>query len=426
MALKRSISRRNLLTAGTMATSALILSAKSYGNIIGANERIGVGFIGAGIMGKNHLEACKNLKQINNLQFHGVADCWKTRADQGAAIVETESFVDYRKILDKKEVDYVTIATPEHRHAQMVIGAMEASKAVYCEKPLSHTIEEAQSIAKKQRETRCALQVGVQSMSDACYASAAKAISEGVIGQVVHAQIEYMHPRNKLGLFREPKLDPNMPKPEDLDWSAWLGGARKVPWNPRHYFEWRCYSSYSGSIATDLFIHRLSRILKVCHLMYPRRVVGMGGIWLWNDGRDLPDNFEMICEYPRGMTVYVLGSLSNRSDFDHLIRGYRGTLYFTSKGWIAKDKDGKELVSDNTPPQENIHLHHTNLHQHMRDNHPLSCPIEVGLAGTVAVCMANESWRTNQMMGWDYARAQMAPAHTLNLSHFVEQSAVSK
>jgi len=415
-----TISRRDFFATATLATTAITLSARSYARVLGANERIGIGFIGAGGMGTNHLNACKELKENDNLQFFGVADCWKTRAEKGAALLETEAATDYRTLLDKKEIDYVTIATPEHRHAQMVLDALAAGKAVYCEKPLTHTIEEAQSVAKKQKETGLALQVGVQSMSDACYSSAAKAIANGVIGQVVQAQIEYVRRYDKQGLFREPGLDSNMSKPDDLDWGAWLGNAPTVPWNPHHYFEWRCYSAYSGCIATDLFIHRLSRIIKACNLECPRRVVGMGGIWQWNDGRDLPDNFEMICEYPRGMTVYVLGTQSNRVDFDHLIRGYRGTLYFTDDGWIAKDKDGKELASDHAPPKEDIHLHHTNLHNHLRKGEPLNCPIELALAGLVAVCMANESWRTSQMIGWDQNNQRMAPAHTLELGHLPE------
>ncbi len=415
-----SISRRAFLATSVVATTASALSAKSYARVIGANDRIGVGFIGAGGMGTAHLNACKKLKDSDNLQFLGVADCWKTRAEQGAAILETQATVDYRPLLDNKQINYVTIATPEHRHAQMVLDALDAGKAVYCEKPLTHTIEEAQDITKKQKETGLALQVGVQSTSDACYSSAAKAIAEGVIGQVVQAQIEYVRRYDKQGLFRQRGLDSEMPKPDDLDWNAWLGTAPQLAWNPHHYFEWRCYSAYSGCIATDLFIHRLSRIIKACNLGLPRRVVGMGGIWQWNDGRDLPDNFEMIAEYPRGMTVYVLGTQSNRVDFEHLIRGYRGTLYFTPEGWIAKDKDGKELASDKAPPKEDIHLHHTNLHNHLRTGEALNCPVELGLAGVVAVCMANESWRTSQMMGWDEVNQRMAPAHTLNLSHLPE------
>jgi hypothetical protein len=159
--------------------------------------------------------------------------------------------------------------------------------------------------------------------------------------------------------------------------------------------------------------------MKACDLQYPRRVVGMGGIWQWPDGRDLPDNFEMICEYPRGMTVYVLGTQSNRVPVEHVIRGYRGTLYFTPEGWVAKDKDGKVLAEhkEKQKLREDLHNHHTNFHNHLRTGEPLNCPIELGMAGVVAVNMANESWRTSQVMAWDNEKEVMVPAHTLNLSH---------
>jgi predicted dehydrogenase len=408
-----SISRRRFLATGAIAGAAAVTTARSYARIIGANDRIGVGFIGAGGMGTLHLNACRELKDSGNLTFLGVADCWKTRANKGSAILETDAFADYRELLDNKNVDYVTIATPEHRHAQVTLDSLDAGKAVYCEKPLTHTIEEAQLVLKKQSETGRPLQVGVQSMSDSCYTSAAKAIAGGVIGQVVQAQIEYVRRYGKEGLFREPGLDRKMPKPADLDWNAWLGRAPQIRWSSPHYFEWRCYSSYSGCIASDLLIHRLSRIIKACDLTLPRCVVGMGGIWQWKDGRDLPDNFEMICEYPRGMTVYVLGTQSNRVGIDHLIRGYRGTLYFTAQGWVAKDKDGKVLAEDIAPPKEDIRLHHANLHEHLRIGVPLNCDVQMGLAGVVAVCMANESWRTRQMMAWDAANQRAVPAHAL-------------
>src|SRR5690606_19926518 len=144
------------------------------------------------------------------------------------------------------------------------------------EKPMTHSIPQAQAVMKKQKETGRALQVGVQAMSDDSYASAAKAIADGVIGQVVQAQIEYVRRYDRQGPWRVPGLDSNMPKPEDLNWEDWLGGAPKIDWNPHHYFEWRNYSAYSGGIATDLFIHRITRIMKACNLLYPRRVVGMG------------------------------------------------------------------------------------------------------------------------------------------------------
>jgi len=417
MARRNTLSRRRFLANGALATTAIALSAKSYARVLGANDRIGVALIGSGGMGTEHLKALKDLKDSNNLQFYGVADCWKTRAEQGASLIEADATTDYRTLFDRTEIDYVTIATPEHRHAQMTLEALDAGKAVYCEKPMTHTIEESHAVVAKQQKTKLPVQIGVQSMSDPCYSSAAQAVAEGVIGKVVQAQVEYVRRYDKQGLFREPSVVSDMPKPNDLDWAAWLGTAPEVPWDPHHYFEWRCYSAYSGCVASDLLIHRISRIIKACNLSLPRRVTGMGGIWQWNDGRDLPDNFEMICEYPRGMTLYALGTQSNRVPIDHLIRGYRGTMYFNADGWIARDKDGKELASDNSPPKEDIHLHHTNLHNHLRNGEPLNCPVELGLAGVVAVCMANESWRSSQMMGWDEQHERMAPANTLNLSH---------
>jgi predicted dehydrogenase len=415
------LNRRHFLQGG-LTCAAMAFSAKSYARILGANERIRTGFIGVGGMGSGHVEACKALKEKDNLEFLGVADCWKTRADQAATSLATKGFTDYRNLLDMKEMDYVTIAVPEHTHAQITIAAMDAGKAVYCEKPMTHNIPEAQAVMQKQKVTGRPLQVGVQAMSDDSYKTAGKALAEGIIGQVVQAQIEYVRRYGKQGPWRVPDLKPDMPKPADLDWNAWLGEAKKIEWNPHHYFEWRNYAAYSGGIATDLFIHRITRIMKACDLLYPRRVVGMGGIWQWNDGRDLPDNFEMICEYPRGMTVYVVGTMSNRVGVDHLIRGYNGTLYFTPTGWVAKDKDDKVLAEHKKTGGEDIHLHHTNLHNHLRNGEALNCPVELGMAGVVAVNMANESWRSGRMMAWDKASEKMVAADSITLSKLPEKN----
>lgn len=409
-----TVSRRAWMATTGATLAAQSFNAASYARIVGANDRLRIGYIGAGGMGSAHLSAFNALKEKNNLQAVMVADCWRTRAERGAASIGAEPTTDFRELLERDDVDYVTIATPEHWHARMTIAALEAGKAVYCEKPLTHTADEAFAVWDKQRETGLPVQVGVQSMADDSYSSAAQAIDEGLIGQVVQAQIEYVRRYDKQGPFRDPEVRDDQPQPPDLDWQTWLGDAPAVPWNPHHYHEWRCYSAYSGGICTDLFIHRLTRILKACRLMYPRRVVGMGGIWQWPDGRDLPDNFEMICEYPRAMTVYVLGTMSNRVGLDHLIRGYRGTLQFTATGWIARDKDGKTLGEHQKTGGEDITLHHTNLQNHLRSGEPLNCPVELGTAGVVAVCMANESWRTGQMMSWDEPSRRMVPTHTLS------------
>ncbi len=415
---RRSFISKTAAAVGAVGTysitnSAIAASPNSYARIVGANDRLGVANIGCGAIGQSHASAIKSIKEKQNLNPIATADCWKKRADELAQVTGAkQTFQDYRKVLDLKEVDYVTIATPEHWHSKMTLDALAANKHVYCEKPMTHTFAEGIAVTDAVAASDLKLQVGVQGMSDDSYISAREAIDGGMLGQVVQAQIEYVRRYNQ-GPWRKPTLDEKMAKPDDLNWNDWLGHAPKKEWDPHHYFEWRNYSRYSGGVATDLFIHRITRIMKACNLLYPTRVVGMGGIWQWPDGRDLPDNFEMICEYPRGMTVYVLGTMSNRVPIDHLIRGYRGTMTFNNEGWIAKDKDGKVLGEHKKTGGENIGLHHTNLHDAIRNDAELNCPAPLGLAGVAAVTMANESWRSGQMMAWDEKTRSAVPASSL-------------
>lgn len=407
--------RRQFLSQAATGTAAFAAAAtwtaESYARVVGANDRIRVGMIGVGGMGSGHTACLRDLTEPNNIQAVSVADCWLTRAQAGAKTLSAPNvYSDYRRVLDD-DIDYVTIATPEHQHKQMTCDALDAGKAVYCEKPMTHTIDESLAVIEKQKQTKLPVQIGVQSTSDDIYRGAAEAIRKGVLGKVVHVQTEYVRRYGEQGPWRNPGVvNRHAEKPADLDWNAWLGHAKQCDWNPHHYFEWRNYSAYSGGIATDLFIHRISRMIIACDLEYPTRVVGMGGIWQWPDGRDLPDNFEMICEYPRGLTLYVLGTQSNRVGVDHLIRGYRATMQFTGNKWVARDKDGKQLAEGSGDVRESIHKHHTNLHNHMRNGEPLSCPVKVGMAGVAAVCMANHSWRTGQMMAWDAENQKMVPA----------------
>lgn len=422
--------------AATIAGSATTWTAKSYAGIVGANDKINIGLIGAGVIGGAHMNAYNKLKDKmgKNIGVTAVVDCWKTRAEEGKKKVDAQyALTDYQEMLQMKDIDQVTVAVPEHTHSQMVVDAFEAGKAVYCEKPMTHDIEQAQAVWNKQKETGLPLQVGVQGMSDDSYISARKAIDDGIIGRVVQAQIEYCrHYPDNAGPWRRPDMvSKHGTKPADMNWNDWLGDTEKVEWDPHRYFEWRTYSAYSGGICTDLFIHRISRIMKACNLLYPGRVVGMGGIWQWNDGRDLPDNFEMICEYPRGMTVYVLGTMSNQRRIDHVIRGTDGYLEFTREGWVARsDKlsskeraqglPGKLLGEHKKTGAEDMTLHENNLHEHMRNGTELNCPVELGMAGVVAVNMANESWRSGRMMAWDKTNEKMVPADTIETSHLPE------
>jgi len=429
MSTKNKVTRRGFLkTSGlTVATAGIAsLSAKSLAQVSGANDRLNTAIIGCGGMAKAHLESILEMRRSENLGILAVCDVYQTRAKQFQDLVkanggEAKIINDYRDVLAIKDVDYVTIATPEHWHGQQILDALDAGKHIYCEKPLTRTIEEAQAVLAKVKKTDLKLQVGVQGMSDDSYASAFEAIKTGKLGPVIHAQIDYCRCyTGKRGPFRV-GTDPKDPKPPDLDWEAWLGSAPKRPWSAPRYFEWRAYSDYSGGIASDLFVHRITRLIKACGLRYPSRVAGMGGIYLWPDGRDLPDNIEMIAEYPAqkpitpGMTVHILGSMTTQHGIDHCIRGQKGTLLFNEEGWeIIKNNPGKGenpvIETHKKTGGENINLHHKNHHAAIRHGTPLNCPPELGLYGLIPVAMANHSWAEGKMLRWDADKGAVVPA----------------
>ena len=410
MTLNNKRSRRSFLkVAGTAAAALPLFSARSYGGIVGANERFNVGIIGCGSMATEHLTALLRMKDAVNVV--AVSDVFESRARHFQDLVwkvggKAARFVDYRRLLDQKDLDYVLIATTGHWHAQNALDALDAGIHVYVEKPMTHRTEEAFAVLDKVKATGLKLQVGVQGMSDDSYSSAHEAIKAGKLGPVIEAQIDYVRRYTTLGPWRY-GVDPNLPKPDDLDWEMWLGPAPKRPWSAVRFFEWRNYRDYSGGITTDLFIHRLTRILRAVGLTFPVRVVGMGGIYLWDDGRDLPDNMEMLLEYPAvsgispGMTVHILGTMGNGRGNDHVIRGNDASLVFTRTGWDIVDPGGAVIEQHLKTGAEDVTLHHQNLQAAIRGEEALKCDAEMGLYGVVAVNGGNDSWFEKKMMNWD-------------------------
>lgn len=411
MSSDQSFTRRTFM-AGTAAAA---MTAKSYAQAAGANDRLNVGFIGCGGMAGGHIKSLLHMRKDENIRIAAVCDVYKTRAngfrdqttaDGAEAPVVTQ---DYREVLAMNDIDYVVIATPEHSHAYLTLAALDAGKHVYCEKPMTHNIDESQAVVAKVNETGLKMQVGVQGMADDSYESAYRAIKAGKLGPVVQAQIDYVRRYDKdKGPWRRGDLSRYETKPADLDWETWVEPRAAREWNPHHYFEWRNYADYSGGVATDLFVHRITRLIKACGLDFPTRVVGMGDITMWPDGRDLPDNFEMMAEYPAkegvtpGMTVHLLGTMANKYANTHCIRGHAATLVFNSSGWeIISQDSGKTIETHTKTGAEDVTPHHTNHHAAIRNGAELNCPPELGLYAVVAVRMGNLSWFKRKMIGWN-------------------------
>ena len=160
---------------------------------------------------------------------------------------------------------------------------------------MAQTIPQVQEIVREVKKSGLKMQVGVQGMSDETYQVANDYIRSGTLGKVVMAQIDYS--RNYADDFWAYDIDPEADPNTNLNWSAWLGPASKQPWDPRRFFQWRRYWDYSGGIATDLFIHRVTRIIKSVGLTFPEHVVASGGTWQFgNSEAEIPDTFNMLCD----------------------------------------------------------------------------------------------------------------------------------
>jgi len=399
------ISRRAFVSG---SAASVIVTAASANRVLGANNRLRIGVIGCGGLATGaHMPSLLKMKDTDNCEIVAVCDVWQKPLDKAAATTGAKPFKDYRALLDQKDVDYVTIVTPEHWHARMTLDAADAGKHIYCEKPMTWSIDEAKKVVAKIKQTKVKMQVGVQGMSDDSYETAQRYVKEGALGKVVQAQIDYS--RNYKGDFWVGSFDTDAKPGENLDWNAWLGPAPKRPFDPDRFFHWRRYWDYSGGIATDLFVHRITRMIKALDLKFPDRVVGTGGKWEFTSSpAEIPDTFNMICDYPGGPTVIVVSSMANDTRIPHVIRGHHATLEFTREGFTIQPQgdfaEGKTEVVHKKTGSEDITLHHRNLQNAIRSGEALKCDVMLGYYGVVAVRLAVESYRKSKYMKWDARR----------------------
>ena len=240
---------------------------------------------------------------------------------------------DYRKILDNKDVDVVLIATPDHWHAKMSIDAMEAGKDVYCEKPMTHTIDEARRVAETAKKTKQVFTVGVQSTADPRWRMANQMITDGKIGHVMQAQTSY-HRNSNEGQWRYYPLLKEM-TPKTVDWKMFLGTdfglAPDQPFNRARYAQWRCYWDFGGGMYTDLFVHQLTHMIIAMGVRFPRRVVGAGGLYMEYDGRDVPDVATVVADYDEGCQLLISATMCNDVQLGEIIRGHLGNIRFGAR-----------------------------------------------------------------------------------------------
>ncbi len=309
------ISRRIFLGAG----AGVLAQAQSTSPA----DRITVGMIATGSRSHELLEA---IKQVEGTEITAVCDAYKGRMER--AVERTASraraYSDYREILADTSIDAVTIGTPDHWHKQMVVEALEAGKDVYCEKPLTYTIDEGLEIAAVAEKTGKILQVGSQGVSGDNQKTLRRWIQSGKLGKVTMIRAAYNR-NSKGGAWIYP-IPPDA-SPETVDWDAFLGPAQKRDFDLDRFFRWRCYKDYSGGIATDLFVHACNTIHFVMDAVMPAEVFAMGDLYRWTESRDVPDTLNAVLRYREGFTVNLSSTFNSTASNSYVfeVLGTEGT-----------------------------------------------------------------------------------------------------
>jgi predicted dehydrogenase len=302
-------SRRNFLkhiTASTIALGAGSLSSFAanetmekrvlqYQKKFVANDRINLAVIGLGIMGNNNL---RTALKIPGVQLVAACDLYSGRLERAKEVYGKDLFVtnDYRKILDRKDVDAVIIATGDHWHARISKEALQKGKHVYCEKPMVHLIDEGNGVINAAKSSNKTMQIGSQRVSSLVYAKAHELYKSGEIGKLNMVNAIYDR-QDALGAWEYTM--PTDASPETVDWDRYIEGMAKIPYDSKKFFWWRNYREFGTGVAGDLFVHLLSGTHVITDSKGPESIYASGDLAYWKDGRNVPDIMTGIMKYPK-------------------------------------------------------------------------------------------------------------------------------
>jgi predicted dehydrogenase len=414
----------------------------------GPNDRIRIGTVGMGIIG--FIDTACALK-VPGVELVAASDVYEGRRAHAKETFgdKIQTYVDYREILGRKDVDAVLICVPDHWHARMSIDAMKAGKAVYCEKPMVRGVEEGPGVIAVQKETNTVFQVGSQFASSILYDKVKDLIRTGAIGKL-HA-IEARYNRNSdTGAWQY--SIPTDASTETIDWDRFLGDAPKRPFDPIRFFRWRNYWDYGTAVAGDLFIHLLTGIHHATGAIGPTRVDAMGGRRYWEDGREVYDIIMGLLDYPEtdahgGFTLSLCTDFEDgggpatsfrfvgtdgvidvsfkelnltrmgieHSSPDQILNGYNSVKTFSNaqqKAFAEKLLAEHPSSSTKRAPKQTEKFvvpkgyderfdHMVNFFTSIREHKPVYEDATFGFRAAAPALLCNESYRRKREIGWD-------------------------
>jgi len=417
-----SLSRREFLQTTAKATAAAgILGAAPFaarGRVLGANDTVGVGFIGVGGRGRSHLDLVRWMSEHGyKARLVAVCDAYGPRLRSAAqsAGPDVKPYRRHHELLADAAVDAVLIATPDRLHLPQALDAIAAGKDVYCEKPMGHWSQFA--LAKRfSQETlrlRRVVQIGNQGNSSQAWHQVAELIQQGAIGRVSHIQAGYY--REGDWGERMPIPDPKATPGPDLDWEAFLGDAPRKPFSVERFFSWRSYLDYAGGPCTDFFPHVFTPFVSIFGLAFPARAAATGGIFKYDHyGREVPDTFNLCLDYTdKKLAVNLTCTQVNEYPTEPCIRGDEGAITLQNPAWeVGFDtvtvipKKGERRVIKGEKPNTTL-KHWENFLECIRTRETPLSSAQFGYHVQTAFCMGMMSFLKDRVARFDCAKERM-------------------
>ena len=385
------------------------LTAAGYRRVLGANERIAVGIIGAGDQG--FALWARFLKQPD-VTGAAVCDVYQPHLEKAVAASggQAEAYRDFRQLLGRSDIDAVIVATPDHWHALPTILACQAGKDVYIEKPLALTVREGRLMVNAARRYNRVVQVGSQQRSGAHYARAIQTIRGDTLGKVAH--VTAGHLQNAMpGLARQPDSDP----PPELDWEMWLGPAPYKPYNPlRSIYHFRWYWDYSGGQMTNWGAHELDIVRWAMDVRTPLSVAGFGGRYALEGVREIYDVQEVLYNFPGFVLSWSIREMNASGVSGLEFHGTKASLALSRHGfrvipefWGQKENRRQMAAERTEPGSERLEAHIRNFLDCVKSRQRPNADVEEG-HWTATLChLGNIATRLGRALRWDAEKEEI-------------------
>ena len=421
------IDRRSFLSksATIMGGAALASTALSYKNIVGANDRISLAHIGIGSRGRELDQIAAQLKTSHRVEMTAVCDLWSVNREKAVAANTKyygrtpRSFQYFEDVLAIPDVDAVMISTPEHSHSPLLRLTVEAGKDAYVEKPMGNVLAEAKAARDAVLKSDRIVQVGTQHRSEPHPQAAHDIVQSGQLGDVSKVEVVW----NYHGPRWRGREEVKQIREADTDWRKWLMTKPYRPFDPQTYFEFRLYKEFSSGIADQWMSHGIDLVHWFMADNLPRSVVAHGGIFAWRDGRENPDTFQALLEYPKGFLVSYATSFGNDSPSFTRYMGKKATLINiggegSPRYQLVEESGGDDSASQKKRAEKYILLpgeksmpptaiddlslgHMSNWLECMRSRQQPHCTVQDGFGHSVACIMAAQSYWSGRKLYWE-------------------------